>query len=97
MSKDDTNGLEFNTTLDLDLAIERVKRNIISGCFPNRLDAAIIKHFPQDTKLRVEELLGDTSMDWANGSARFFDLPKQDGLVRPSVLLMLKSLLRTKH
>ena len=31
--------------------------NIISGCFPNRLDAAILKCFPNDVKSRVEQLL----------------------------------------
>ena len=69
--------------LNLDLAIDRVHRNITSGCFPNRLDAATIKLFRNDVKKRVAELLEDTTIDWANGSARFFDLPKQDGLVRP--------------
>ena len=69
--------------LNVDLAIDRVYRNIASGCFPNRLDGATIKCFRNDVKQRVEELLDDTTMDWANGSARFFDLPKQDGLVRP--------------
>ena len=73
----------INSQLNLDVAISRVYRNIISGCFPNRLDAAILRCFPNDVKSRVEQLLKNTTMDWANGSARFFDLPKQDGLVRP--------------
>ena len=73
----------INSQLNLDVAIQRVYRNILSGCYPNRLDAAILSCFPNDVKSRVEELLEDTTMDWANGSARFFDLPKQDGLVRP--------------
>ena len=74
---------ELNSELNLDVAIERVHKNIISSCFPNRLDAAIIKHYPDKIKERVEGLLEDTSMNWANGSARFFDLPKSDKLVRP--------------
>ena len=69
--------------LNLDVAIDRVHGNIISGCFPNRLDAATIKNLRNDVKKRVKDLFEDTSMDWANGSARFFDLPKQDGLSRP--------------
>ena len=83
MSLKNQNNPEFNYDLNLDLAIERVYRNIVSGCFPNRLDAAMIKHFKNDVKARVRELLNDSSMDWANGAARYFDLPKQDGLVRP--------------
>ena len=73
----------LRSLLDLDVAIARVRKNIITGCFPNRLDAAILQHFPGDVKARIETLLEDETMDWANGSARFFDLPKQDGLVRP--------------
>ena len=73
----------ISSQLDLDVAVQRLYRNIISGCFPNRLDAAILRRFPDDVKSRVEDLIEDTTMDWANGSARFFDLPKQDGLVRP--------------
>ena len=74
---------ELNSELNLDVAIARVHKNIVSSSFPNRLDAALIKHFEDEVKERVEGLLKDTSMDWANGSARFFDLPKSDKLVRP--------------
>lgn len=83
MNHDNTESSGLDTRLDLDLAIERVYRNIRAGCFPNRLDAAIVKHFPDKVKERVKELLEDTTADWANGSARFFDLPKQNGLTRP--------------
>ena len=83
MSLEGQNNLEFNNVLDLDLAIERVRRNIGSGCFPNRLDAAMIKYFRNDIKDKVSELLSNLSMEWANGAARYFDLPKQDDLVRP--------------
>ena len=83
VNHDNDNAQDLRSRLDLDLAINRVRAGILSGCFPNRLDAAIIKHLRSDVKCRVEQLLGDDSMDWANGSARFFDLPKQDGLVRP--------------
>ena len=74
---------KLTTELNLDVAIARVHKNIVSSCFPNRLDAAIIKQCPTEVKERVEGLLDATSMDWANGSARFFDLPKSDKLVRP--------------
>ena len=77
----ESSGLEAR--LDLDLAIRRIYRNIRAGCFPNRLDAAIVKYFPDKVKERVKELLEDDTIDWANGSARFFDLPKQNGLTRP--------------
>ena len=83
MEQNGTVKSELNSELNLDVAIERVHKNIISSCFPNRLDAAIIKHYPDKIKERVEGLLEDTSMNWANGSARFFDLPKSDKLVRP--------------
>ncbi len=83
MSNTSQPNSELASHLDLDLAIERVYRNIGSGCFPNRLDAAMIKNFKIDVKTRVTELLNDLKMDWANGTARYFDLPKQDGLVRP--------------
>ena len=83
MNHDSTSKDELDSELDLDVAVKRAYRNIVSGCFPNRLDAAILKNFPNQVKERVEELLLDKSMDWANGSARYFDLPKQDGLVRP--------------
>ena len=83
MNYDDSSNSALNCELDLDMAIKRVYRNISNGCFPNRLDGAIIKYFPDKVKDRVESLLKDTSMDWANGSARFFDLPKQNGLTRP--------------
>lgn len=69
--------------LDIDTAMQRVYRNIQTGPIPNRLDATIIKRYPNEVRDRVSSLLEDTSMDWANGAARYFDLPKQDGLVRP--------------
>lgn len=78
-----SNASDINSKVDLDVAIQRVYRNIIAGSFPNHLDAAILKQFPIDVKNRVEQLLNDDTMEWANGSARFFDLPKRDGLVRP--------------
>ena len=83
MSTRSQRNSELTSYIDLDLAIERVYRNIGSGCFPNRLDAAMIKNFKNDVKVRVMELLSDPKMDWANGTARYFDLPKQDDLVRP--------------
>ena len=83
MSNENGKTSELLDSLDLDVAVSRVYRNVINGCFPNRLDATIIKQFPSEVKARVEQLLQDQSMDWANGSVRSFDLPKQDGLVRP--------------
>ena len=76
--------------LDVDLAIRRVHRNIVGrGAFPNQLDAALLRQFPQAIRDRVNELLQDQAMDWANGSARFFDLPRRDNLVRPICYLDL--------
>ena len=83
VNSDSTKPSGLMSQINLDVAIERVYANILGGCFPNRLDAAIIKHYRSDVKTRVEELLGADNMDWANDSARYFDLPKQDGLVRP--------------
>ena len=74
----------------MDLSIKRVYRNITRrGSFPNRLDAEILRQFPKEIKERVEELLQDTTVEWANGSARFFDLPRLDKLVRPICYLDL--------
>ena len=74
----------LDSHLDVDLAIKRVHRNIIRrGAFPNRLDAELLRQFPKEIRDRVNELLQDQAMDWANGSARFFDLPRRDNLVRP--------------
>ena len=69
--------------LDIDTAINRVHRNILTGPVPNRLDALIVRVYQNEVRERVKSLFDDTSMDWANGTARFFDLPKRDGLVRP--------------
>ena len=74
---------EIHSKVDLDLAIRRVRGNIKSSAFPNHVDATILQRFPGDVKKRVEKLLDDATMDWANGSAKVFDLPKNDGLVRP--------------
>ncbi|MFQ5872209.1 MAG: RNA-directed DNA polymerase [Dehalococcoidia bacterium] len=51
--------------------------------FPNRLDSLLIRHLGDQIKSRVEELLRDETLDWANGSASFFDMPRGDKLVRP--------------
>ena len=76
--------------LDIDIAVKRVYRNIMRrGAFPNRLDAEILKQFPSEVTERVRGLLGDSEMEWANGSARVFDLPRRDGLVRPICYLDL--------
>ena len=70
--------------LDLDLAIKRVRRYIVRrGAFPNHLDAQLLRKFPGPIKERIHSLLADQGMDWANGSARIFDLPRRDKLVRP--------------
>ena len=83
MASQHLNTSGIDQYLDLDVALGRVRRNIINGSFPNHLDAALIKEFPNEIKSRVEELLGDSTMEWANGVTRVFDLPKSDGLVRP--------------
>ena len=76
--------------LDIAIAIKRVYRNIMRrGAFPNRLDAEVLKQFPSEVTERVRGLLGDSEMEWANGSARVFDLPRRDGLVRPICYLDL--------
>ena len=53
------------------------------GSFPNRLDSKLIQHLGDQIKHRVEELFQDETLDWANGSARLFDMPRGDKLVRP--------------
>ena len=85
----DTNTPDILTRLNLDTAVNRVLRNIAFNSFPNRLDQAIGIQFRNDLSKRVETLLDDTTMDWANGSARFFDLPKPGGSVRPICYLDL--------
>ncbi len=72
----------FNS-LDIDLALKRVGKNLLRGPFPNRLDAALLKRFPDRIKDRVNALLDDASMDWANDSAHVINLPRQDRLIRP--------------
>ena len=75
---------ELHSYLDVDMAIKRVHRNIVRrGAFPNRLDAALLGKYPAEIKDRVNELLQDQAMTWANGSSRIFDLPRRDKLVRP--------------
>ena len=89
-TSDNTKLGGIHSYLNVDLSIKRVYRNIIRrGSFPNRLDAEILRLFPKEIKERVEELLQDPTVEWANGSARFFDLPRRDKLVRPICYLDL--------
>ena len=74
----------LHSDLDVDLAIKRVHRNIVRrSAFPNRLDAALLRKFHNEIKDQVNGLLQDQAMEWANGSARFLDLPRRDKLTRP--------------
>jgi len=75
--------------LDLDVALERVRRNILRESFPNRLDLLIIRRHGEQVKTRAQELLADETFDWANGSANFFDMPSGDKFVRPICYLDL--------
>ena len=80
----------LHSYLNVDMAIKRVHRNIVRrGAFPNRLDAALLRKFPKQIRDHVNELLQHQAMEWANGSARFFDLPRRDKLVRPICYLDL--------
>ena len=62
--------------LDLDLALKRVRRNLLRESFPNRLDLLLVNRSGSEVTKRAEELLADESFDWANGSANFFDMPR---------------------
>ena len=87
---ENTTSVGLNSHLDVGLAIKRVRRNIVRrGAFPNRLDVALLRQFPKEIGDRVNDLLQNQAMDWANGSARFFDLPRRDNLVRPICYLDL--------
>ena len=77
------NGDALLSSLDLGLALKRVRRNILGESFPNHLDALIVGRYGEDVKNRAAELLQDDTLDWANSSASFFDLPRGDSLVRP--------------
>ena len=86
---DQVRTLGFADLVNPDIAIKRVYRNIVRGSRSNRLDASIAKQFPEEIKRRVTELLNESSMEWANRSASFFDLPRRDKLVRPICYLDL--------
>jgi len=85
MSQEGNPGASSNLSslVDLDLAVKRVRRNILRESFPNHLDALVISHYGEQVKSRTVELLQDETFDWANGSASFFDAPRGDKLVRP--------------
>lgn len=73
--------------LDLDLSLKRMERNVAGDAFPNRLDLRLLKRFPEQVKERTLILLQDTSLEWANGSVKFFLEPRGDKLVRPIAYL----------
>ncbi len=77
------NGGVLLASLDLELALKRVRRNILRESFPNHLDVLLVRRYGEHVKNRAAELLQDDTLDWANGCASFFDMPRGDKLVRP--------------
>ena len=69
--------------LNLDLAIKRALCNSLRDNIPNRLDAALLRRYSPQITERVIGLLDDQNMDWANGVATYYDLPRADKLTRP--------------